>query len=107
MDIAVPSRFACLRIEDDDFRPANSKPKKKVDNNKQTGKKPDKSTKQESNVKKTVSKQVRYNTLYLVVPQIYMYIMFRQIVAHRTRNPKRNSNLRSSGKSGRKRIVCW
>ncbi|KAF2885498.1 hypothetical protein ILUMI_20648 [Ignelater luminosus] len=27
MDIAVPSRFACLKIEDDDIRPQNNKPK--------------------------------------------------------------------------------
>ncbi|KAF7268824.1 hypothetical protein GWI33_018169 [Rhynchophorus ferrugineus] len=29
MDIAVPSRFACLKIEDDDFRPSNTENKKK------------------------------------------------------------------------------
>ncbi|XP_066152141.1 G kinase-anchoring protein 1-like isoform X2 [Euwallacea fornicatus] len=31
MDIAVPSRFACLKIEDDEFRPASSNSKKKTD----------------------------------------------------------------------------
>lgn len=48
MDIAVPSRFACLRIEDDDFRPANSnKSKKKPDNKQQQNKKQEKTSKQE------------------------------------------------------------
>ncbi|XP_066254251.1 G kinase-anchoring protein 1-like isoform X2 [Euwallacea similis] len=31
MDIAVPSRFACLKIEDDEFRPASSSSKKRTD----------------------------------------------------------------------------
>lgn len=57
MDIAVPSRFACLKIEDDDFRPASSKPKKKPENKQQPIKKLEKSIKQDSN-KKTTNKSV-------------------------------------------------
>lgn len=32
MNIGVPSRFACLKIEDDDFRSGSSGSKKKTDN---------------------------------------------------------------------------
>lgn len=38
MDIAVPSRFACLKIEDDDFRPGGGSSRKKLDSKR--GKKP-------------------------------------------------------------------
>lgn len=43
----MPSRFAVLKIEGDDFTPPNTnktKEKKKVDANKQNGKKPEKSS---------------------------------------------------------------
>lgn len=57
MDIAVPSRFACLKIEDDDFRPAKSKDNKKKVDAKQGAKKQEKSSKQTiNNVKKSASK---------------------------------------------------
>ncbi|KAF7268823.1 hypothetical protein GWI33_018169 [Rhynchophorus ferrugineus] len=46
MDIAVPSRFACLKIEDDDFRPSNTENKKKV--NKVSNKKPNSAAKEAS-----------------------------------------------------------
>lgn len=46
MDIAVPSRFACLKIEDDDFRPSNTDSKKKV--NKLPNKKPNSAAKEAS-----------------------------------------------------------
>lgn len=62
MDIAVPSRFACLRIEDDDFRPANTnKSKKKPDNKQQQSKKPEKSTKPEPKKTANDKKPVSYN----------------------------------------------
>lgn len=59
MDIAVPSRFACLKIEDDDFRPAKSKDSKKKVDVKQGAKKQEKGSKQNTvnnNVKKSGSK---------------------------------------------------
>lgn len=48
MDIAVPSRFACLKIEDDDIRPQNNKSKevKKKIEKRVTAKKADKDVKQ-------------------------------------------------------------
>lgn len=56
-NIAVPSRFACLKIEDDDFQPARSREnKKKTD--KQNSKKQSKGSKSESNEKKMTNKQV-------------------------------------------------
>lgn len=54
MDIAVPSRFACLKIEDDDFRPAKSKDNKKKVDAKQGVKKQEKASKPNSNNVKKV-----------------------------------------------------
>lgn len=45
MDIAVPSRFACLKIEDDDFRPSSGQPKRKPE---KQNKKPNSAAKEAS-----------------------------------------------------------
>lgn len=66
MDIAVPSRFACLKIEDDDFQPAKPKENKKKPD-KQNAKKQNKGNKQESNEKKAVNKQVSFELCFNTV----------------------------------------
>lgn len=53
--ISVPSRFSCLKIEDEDFSPVPNKPKKKTEN-KQIPKKI--TTLPTSNTKKTSPRQV-------------------------------------------------
>lgn len=64
MDIAVPSRFACLKIEDDDFQPVKSRENKKRPD-KQNAKKQNKAIKQDSSDKKITSKQVFYSILFI------------------------------------------
>lgn len=57
-NISVPSRFSCLKIEDEDANPAApNKLKKKSENSKQTSKKGNNII-QTNNVKKSVPKQV-------------------------------------------------
>lgn len=63
-NISVPSRFSCLKIEDEDLNTGPNKPKKKPENNKQSGKKSTHLT-QINNVKKTLPKQVRNKKIKL------------------------------------------
>lgn len=62
-NISVPSRFSCLKIEDEDFNPA-PKLKKKSENLKQNGKKNNLTT----NVK-SIPKQVNILKIKFVVIQ--------------------------------------
>jgi len=55
MDIAVPSRFACLKIEDDDFRPNSSQTRKKPDN--KATKKPNSAAKEASKTSWTATRK--------------------------------------------------
>lgn len=69
-NISVPSRFSCLKIEDEDFNPAPTKTKKKSDNSKQIVKKNTNLT-QINNLKKTLPKQVYF---YIQV-KCYLFIL--------------------------------
>lgn len=66
-NISVPSRFSCLKIEDEDLNPA-PKLKKKSENLKQNGKKINLT----NNVKKSVPKQVNILKIKFVVIQFML-----------------------------------
>lgn len=108
MDIAVPSRFACLRIEDDDFRPASSnKSKKKVENKQQQqqqqNKKQEKSTKQDS--KKNINKPVGGMKMITSI-DIIKIIFYRPTLPVQTKNRKRNNKqIQNNGRNGKKKTT--
>lgn len=101
-NISVPSRFSCLKIEDEDLNPA-PKLKKKPENFKQNGKK-NNST---NNMKKSVPKQVKNFENEICNYTIYTFRMELQMdhpKQHLRKIKLRLSKKINSGKSGRKKM---
>lgn len=95
-DISVPSRFACLKIEDDEFRPVVNKNSKKKNDKKPTN----------ANTNKKPNKQV---SDWIIVKRLYFMsvtLLLRWLMDNKRKSQRQNRRT-SSGRNGRKKMMNW
>lgn len=105
MAMSVPSRFACLKIEDDDYRPHNPNKEKNGNKKKQANNKSESKKQAKGNGNAKNNQVITITILQLLCYINAFHIFSKKLISNQRR--KRLIKVLNSGNNGNRKIMFW